>query len=208
MNTFKKIVSIVDGNGLRFNVKLEITGRNGYPEFTASATYSGGGGQCLDSIVPRTEGQKKLIETWEKWHLNGRDNPLYPSLDTDLLDLVQTLELEEQQRAQKKEEELKNASEDERLLARMEEHDLDADLIDAVKSYFHLFGDDSDLMDFAERYRGKWASDEAFSQDYAEELGLVDQEATWPHNCIDWEKAFYQLMDDFVEHNGYYFSKY
>lgn len=48
-------------------VEMEITDRNGYPEFTMSNEH----GQGQDSIKPRTDNQKKLLRLWNEWHLNG-----------------------------------------------------------------------------------------------------------------------------------------
>lgn len=64
---FKKSVSFVDANGKRFVIDLEITGRNGYPEFTAC----GETGQCVDQIKPANEAQTTLVQLWHEWHLNG-----------------------------------------------------------------------------------------------------------------------------------------
>lgn len=71
MKTQKRKVSFIDATGKKANIKLEITHRNGYPEFTASGEYNGSLGQCLDNIKPSTEAQKKIIEFWNLYHLNG-----------------------------------------------------------------------------------------------------------------------------------------
>ena len=41
--------------------------------FSVSVCGAGGmgAGQCYDHIIPRTEGQKKLLEFWNKYHLGG-----------------------------------------------------------------------------------------------------------------------------------------
>lgn len=62
-----------------------------------------------------------------------------------------------------------------------------------------------------EQWRGDWypiilIRDSHF-QDYAEELaddiGAINREATWPNNCIDWERAARELRQDYssVEFN-------
>ena len=70
-NTIKKrTVKFKDKEKNVVVVELEITNRNGYPEFTASGEYGGGCGQCQDSIKPKNEHQEKLLTIWEEWHLN------------------------------------------------------------------------------------------------------------------------------------------
>lgn len=87
------------GNKVVFNAK--ITERNGYPEFTASGEYCGGIGQCFDEVDPATDSQTKLIEIWRKWHLNGRDNPLPSDFEDKLTELIETIEQEEEERAER-----------------------------------------------------------------------------------------------------------
>lgn len=41
----------------------------------------------------------------------------------------------------------------------------------------------------------------AYAQQTAEDCGMVDDSAKWPHNCIDWEEAWRQLaMDGYSAH--------
>lgn len=61
------------------------------------------------------------------------------------------------------------------------------------------------LSDFEEAYQGEYSSDENFAQELAEQLGEIDRNAHWPHNCIDWEHAAKELMYDYAEENGHYF---
>jgi len=51
--------------------------------------------------------------------------------------------------------------------------------------------------DFNESYQGEWDSDEDFAQNLAEDLGAVDPDATWPNDCIDWERATRELFMDY-----------
>lgn len=67
----KKTVKFKDASGNVANIELEITHCNGYAEFTAHGDYSNGGGQIVDNIKPKNEPQKKLIELWNTYHLNG-----------------------------------------------------------------------------------------------------------------------------------------
>ena len=45
---------------------------------------------------------------------------------------------------------------------------------------------------------------EDYVQELAEECGLVNDDARWPNNCIDWEKAARELQWDYslVEFDG------
>jgi hypothetical protein len=63
-----------------------------------------------------------------------------------------------------------------------------------------------------EQWRGDWypitlIRDTHF-QDYAEELaedcGMINKGATWPNNCIDWERAARELQGDYstIEYEG------
>lgn len=61
-------------------------------------------------------------------------------------------------------------------------------------------GIDSD--DFADAWEGEvsaYSEDQAgaaYAQQTAEDCGMVDDSAKWPHNCIDWEEAWRQLTFD------------
>ena len=59
--------------------------------------------------------------------------------------------------------------------------------------------------DIAEAYQGHYHSDEAFTQDLAEQLGSIKDDLSWPYTCIDWERAAHELMMDYSEANGHYF---
>ena len=59
--------------------------------------------------------------------------------------------------------------------------------------------------DIEEAYTGEYDSDADFAFELAEDLGFVESN-TWPQCCIDWERAARDLMFDFHESNGHYFS--
>lgn len=59
-----------------------------------------------------------------------------------------------------------------------------------------------------EAYYGSYPDDKSFAQEYAENIGAIEKELPWPHTCIDWDEAAEELMQDFVEQDGHYFSKY
>lgn len=74
------------------------------------------------------------------------------------------------------------------------------------QAYINIVGEEYAEADEAEEaYQGKYRSDEDFAEEIADSLGLIDQDAKWPHDCIDWEKAAKELMYDYSEDSGYYF---
>jgi len=40
---------------------------------------------------------------------------------------------------------------------------------------------------------------ETYAQDLAEDIGAINKDASWPNDCIDWEKAADQLKQDYTE---------
>ena len=63
-----------------------------------------------------------------------------------------------------------------------------------------------------EQWEGDWYPitliDELYFETYARELaedcGMINSDATWPNNCIDWEKAARELQWDYtsVDYDG------
>lgn len=43
-----------------------------------------------------------------------------------------------------------------------------------------------------------------FAQEFADEIGAVDRDASWPYTCIDWDKAAEELQQDYssCEYDG------
>lgn len=76
-----------------------------------------------------------------------------------------------------------------------------SDFLDEVKGY----GGD-------EQWRGDWypisfIADtyfEQYAQELAEDIGAINRDASWPNNCIDWERAASELQQDYssVEIDG------
>jgi len=62
-----------------------------------------------------------------------------------------------------------------------------------------------ELLDIEEAYAGEFRTDIDFAYEQADSCGLIDEGATWPNNCIDWDHAASELMYDYCEHNGHYF---
>lgn len=79
------------------------------------------------------------------------------------------------------------------------------DLPEEVYLEYIEYTNDKNLDNFEENYNGYFSSDEEFAQDMAEQLGMIDNNATWPNNCIDWKQASYELMFDYYEIDGHYF---
>jgi antirestriction protein len=62
------------------------------------------------------------------------------------------------------------------------------------------------LDSILDAYQGHYDSDIDFAQQCAEECGAITYNEKWPLNCIDWESAAYDLMFNFTQSNGHYFS--
>lgn len=45
---------------------------------------------------------------------------------------------------------------------------------------------------------------EEYAQELADDIGAINADATWPNNCIDWERAARELQQDYfsVEFDG------
>jgi antirestriction protein len=79
--------------------------------------------------------------------------------------------------------------------------DLDADIINAAIDI------DIQPSDIEESYQGSFSSDEDFAYQMADDLGLLNDNDSWPYTCIDWERAAKDLMFDYSKSNGHYFRK-
>jgi hypothetical protein len=200
MENFKREFEFIDAENHRAKIEAEITERNGYKEFTVSGSIAGHGGQCQDVINPRTENQKKFIELWNQYHLNGCEENLPDNFDKTVNDLIDAIEKEEKERQAEKPEQ----TEDEKLAEEMEANGIDEDMIDACRAYLDNIGG-LDLSNFEEAYNGQFSSDEEFAEDMAENIGAINKDVQWPNNCIDWEQAARYLMQDYFEVDGYYF---
>jgi len=63
-----------------------------------------------------------------------------------------------------------------------------------------------DLLCIEDMYRGEYDSDNDFAEQWAEDTGSIDKMVNWPYDCIDWDRAARDLMQDYTEHNHHYFS--
>lgn len=67
----KRQISFKDADNIKYKLDLEITHRNGYPEFSISGEGNGSCGQCQDSIKPSNKKQSELLKLANEYHLNG-----------------------------------------------------------------------------------------------------------------------------------------
>ena len=89
---------------------------------------------------------------------------------------------------------------------RIEDSNFDFEVIEAFADYGNYSLDDLDEFFDAleESYSGQYDNDIDFAQDMHEQTGDSISDS-WPHNCIDWDRAARDLMFDYFESNGYYF---
>lgn len=78
---------------------------------------------------------------------------------------------------------------------------LDIDIINAGIA----LGIDIDKIE--EAYQGYYDSAEEFAEEFADGIGAIPDNLDWPLMHIDWKLAARDLMYDFQEENGYYFSR-
>ena len=62
-----------------------------------------------------------------------------------------------------------------------------------------------DTNSIEDAYVGEYESDQDFAWELATDCGF-EESNTWPHSCIDWKKAAYELMFDYSTDNGFYFT--
>lgn len=200
MDLLKTGVNFIDAERIRARLEIEITDRNGYPEFTISGSYAGSMGQVQDHIKPANEAQRELIAAWGEYHLKDISN--VAGFKKNIERIVTDIEKAEKRRLAGKE----PKSGDDAILEDMEAEGIDEDMLDAVKAYISLgIESDDGLENFSEAYAGEWSSDEEFAESMAEQLGEIKKDVAWPYTCIDWEYAAKELMYDYSESNGYYF---
>ena len=59
--------------------------------------------------------------------------------------------------------------------------------------------------DVEDAYQGQFNSDEEFAQIMADDMGLIQNDLSWPYNCISWPDAARELMSDYCAEDGWYF---
>ena len=89
---------------------------------------------------------------------------------------------------------------------------VDEDHIESFNAYCNHLGHDlgaedaqAIYEDFLEAYQGEYSNDKDFAREMAENIGAMDEGASWPNNCIDWEIASRELMFDYFSEEGFYF---
>lgn len=84
---------------------------------------------------------------------------------------------------------------------------LDEDDKNKIEAFSEAFGTDlkTAIEKYEEAFIGEFDSDEDFAYEIAEQSGY-EVNNNWPYNCIDWERAARDLMYDYTEFNGYYFT--
>lgn len=53
------------------------------------------------------------------------------------------------------------------------------------------------VSDFLDVFQGVYDSEQDFAQQLAEDIGALKDDVSWPHDCIDWERATRELMYDY-----------
>jgi antirestriction protein len=82
----------------------------------------------------------------------------------------------------------------------------DPEIYSLYASHVGFKGDiESLISDCDEAYAGEFDSDEDFAYDFADQIGELDKNLSWPHSFIDWERAARDLMYDYFSADGHYF---
>ena len=143
----KTEISFLDKARNKFKLSIEITTRNGYPEFTASGEYGGSAGQCLDSIKPANKFQKEIVAIWKKHHLKNVSK--VKGFEETLNTVIEGIKKAEAKRKAKVIEESEtpfSEKNDDEFLEYVEKHttftDRDAELCVAFIKMFSLSEDD------------------------------------------------------------------
>ena len=89
---------------------------------------------------------------------------------------------------------------------------LDEDDLKMVEAFIGAFGNYenqsvSELLEQAQgKLRGQWESDSDMAYDHVEETGAISADTPdFIRNAIDYDSVAECLMQDYTEHNGYYF---
>lgn len=80
---------------------------------------------------------------------------------------------------------------------------LDDDEAEIYAAYRKNF--DGSWNECQDKYVGQFKDDKDFAWEWAEMNGDINKDVQWPYSCIDWEDAARDLMQGFLEENGYYF---
>jgi len=84
-------------------------------------------------------------------------------------------------------------------IERIEANGYPVEAVAAFRSHVGpAYFDFDDLSEFEDAFCGEYVSEEEYAEDLADDLGLVNEDASWPYSYIDWERAARDLfMDDY-----------
>ena len=96
---------------------------------------------------------------------------------------------------------LREASEAAETLEELESQGYDLEAVVAFIGWANYWSAEN----FRDCYIGEYSTMEEFAEQFALETGAIDEAASWPHNCIDWEHAARELSYDYTLEAGYVF---
>jgi len=165
--------------------QMEALEKKGIKEYNKAVKY-------LKSINLYDIDGKKYGHAWYY-----KDLP--PMFIFKLEQLVGKIRKEEEEKEKEEEEENKD-----RISKLMEEEGIDEDEREACEAFLEA-SNHKDLENFSDSYQGKFEDDVDFAKDLAFQIGDINKNMNWPHNCINWEEAAEQLMIDYFSQDGFYF---
>lgn len=74
--------------------------------------------------------------------------------------------------------------------------ELDEDDREMLAAWFEL-GRGDDIEEAREAFQGVWDTERDFAENLADDIGAINDNASWPYTCIDWERATRELMYDY-----------
>lgn len=96
---------------------------------------------------------------------------------------------------------LREASEAAETLEELESQGYDLEAVAAFIGWANYWSAEN----FRVCYIGEYSTMEEFAEQFAYDIGAIDEAARWPHNCIDWERAARELSYDYTLEGGYVF---
>ena len=85
---------------------------------------------------------------------------------------------------------------------------IDLEVIEAYCDIMSVDIIEVNISDVQASFVGYYDNDEDFAYSFADDMGYLDKNQSWPYDCIDWSHAARELMYDYRKINGYYFRKY
>ena len=87
----------------------------------------------------------------------------------------------------------------------IEASELDQTNLNILEAWYECTND-YDIRNAHDNLIGKYNSIEEFARQYVTDSGDLTHTPLYIVNCIDWQMLGQDLMADFVEHNGFYFT--